>query len=136
MPFVLVLVGILMIVTGAQGTYRQFGAQVASDFTGKGNFVYWVASIGIVGAVGYIKSLETISRMLMALIIISMVLSNRGFFAKFAQAIKQGPKAPQPGLSLGGGAVNSNVNAPNEATTSGVLQGSVPSWLSKMLGGS
>lgn len=119
MPFVLVIVGILLIVTGAQGTYKQFGSQVASDFTGKGNFEYWIAAIGTVGAIGYIQALQTISRLLMALIIIVMFLSNRGFFVKLQQAIAQGPKAPAPGLSFGA----SGTSGPSLTPQQGVAQG-------------
>lgn len=95
MAFVLVIAGILMVVTGAKGTYAQFGQQVASDFTGPGNFTYWVVAIGAVGSVGYIEALRGFSRMFMALILIAMVLSNKGFFAKFTDALKTGPVAPQ-----------------------------------------
>lgn len=84
-----------MIVTGAKGTYAQFGQQVAADFTGPGNFTYWIAAIGAVGAVGYIDALKTVSRLFMALLLIVLVLSNKGFFAKFSAALKQGPVAPQ-----------------------------------------
>lgn len=94
MGFVLVAGGLLMIVTGAKGTYSQFGSQVASDFTGPGNFTYWIVSIGAVGSLGYIEALRAFSRMFMALILIAMVLSNRGFFTKFSDALKSGPIAP------------------------------------------
>lgn len=95
MPFVLVIVGILMVVTGAKGTYAQFGSQVASDFTGPGNFTTWVVALGAVGSIGYIDALRAFSRLFMALILIAMVLSNKGFFAKFTDALKTGPVAPE-----------------------------------------
>lgn len=105
MAFVLVVVGLLMIITGARGTYQQFGSQVASDFTGPGNFTYWLAAIGIIGAIGYIEPLKTVSRLFMALVLIGMVLSNRGVFAKFQAAMKAGPVAPQaPSTATQGGA--------------------------------
>lgn len=94
MAFVLVVAGLLMIVTGARGTYAAFGAQVASEFQGQNNFLYWIAGIGGVGAVGYIPPLQTFSRLFMALIIIGMVLANRGIFAQLTSALKQGPQAP------------------------------------------
>lgn len=94
MAFVLTIVGLLMIVTGAKGTYAAFGKQVASDFTGDHNFTYWLAAFGIIGAVGYIDALKTFSRLFMSLILISMVLANKGFFAQFTAALKQGPVAP------------------------------------------
>jgi hypothetical protein len=116
MPFVLVTAGLLMIVTGALGTYAQFGSQVASDFTGKGNFVYWFASLFAVGAVGYIDALRTISRLFLALVIIAMVLANKGFFAQFQAAINKGPVAPAP--------INGATSATNTTSSGGLLGGS------------
>lgn len=92
MPFALVTIGLLLIVVGAKGTQREFGSELRADFTGPGNFTFWIASVGAVGALGYIESLKTFSRAFMALIIISMILSNRGFFQKFMEALNAGPQ--------------------------------------------
>lgn len=110
MPFVLVIAGLLMVVTGARGTYQQFGSQLAKDFNGQ--FLYFAAAILFVGALGYVESLRRISRLFMALILIVLVLANRGFFDKFTQALKTGPVAPKAntggasgyGVSSAGGA--------------------------------
>lgn len=97
MAFVLVITGLLMIVTGAKGTYATFGSQLAGDFTGPGNFTYWVAAIGAVGAVGYVDALRTVSRLFLTLILIAMVLANKGFFNQLTAALKAGPTAPAAG---------------------------------------
>jgi hypothetical protein len=97
MAFVLVTVGLLMIVTGAKGTYSQFGSQVASDFTGSQPFTYWLAAIGAVGAIGYIDALRTFSRLFLTLILVSMLLANKGFFNQLTAALKAGPTAPTGG---------------------------------------
>jgi hypothetical protein len=102
MAFVLVIAGLLMIVTGAKGTYAQFGAQLAKDVAQpyplpdgrQVSFLYWIASIIAVGSIGYIEALREFSRLFMALIIIVMVLSNRGLFAQITKALQQGPVAP------------------------------------------
>lgn len=91
MPFALVTIGLLMIVVGARGTHRAFGAQVAGDFTGPGSFLYWIAAIGSVGALGYIETFRTFSHIFMSLIIIAMFLGNQGFFVKLKEAIDKGP---------------------------------------------
>lgn len=101
MGFALLLIGLLMVVTGARGTYSQFAAQVASEFQGEHNFGYWLIAVGSAGALGYIPALQTISRYLMALIVLSIFLSNKGFFAQFQSALQTGPK--QPGATTGGG---------------------------------
>lgn len=118
MGFVLVAGGLLMIVTGAKGTYSQFGSQVASDFTGPGNFTYWIVSLGAVGSLGYIEALRAFSRMFMALILIAMVLSNKGFFAKFSDALKSGPIAPD---AIGSSGVNAA--GVSNSVASSTLQG-------------
>lgn len=110
MPFALSIIGILLIVVGFQNTYKEFGKQLASDFTGDNNFIYWIASLGVIGALGYIESLKKFSRIFMALIIIVMVLVNRGLFDKLMQAIREGTSeapeyigAPLPEKGGGGG---------------------------------
>lgn len=87
MPFALIIIGLLLVVTGFQNTYKQFGNQIANDFTGKNNFLYWVIALGVIGAVGYVKELQSFSRAFMVLIIVSIFLSNKGFFNQFQNAI-------------------------------------------------
>jgi len=91
-----------MIVTGSRGTYRQFGTLVAGEFTGDRNFLYFAAGIGAVGAIGYINALRTFSRLFLTLILIGIVVSNKGFFANLQAAIKAGPKAPDAVPTNGG----------------------------------
>jgi hypothetical protein len=123
MAFVLVTVGILMIVTGAKGTYAAFGSQVASDFTGSQPFTYWLAAIGGIGALGYVDALRTFSRLFMSLILVAMVLANKGFFAQFTAALKQGPVAPVGGT--GSPATSTSQNASQGAS----IIGSLTNWV-------
>lgn len=98
MPFALVLIGLIMVVTGARNTHAALGQQLRADFTGPGNFFYWIAAIGAVGALGAIPNMRGFSRLFMTLIIISLLLSHRGFFTQFQQALATGPVAPaRPG---------------------------------------
>lgn len=85
-----------MIVSGVRDTHMQFGAQLKSDLTGPNNFLSYALAIFIVGALGYIDKLRGVSSAFMALIIISMLLSNRGVFQKFQEALAQGPETPTP----------------------------------------
>lgn len=94
MPFALVIVGLILVVTGARNSYAALGQQLMSDFTGAGNFIYWIVAIGIVGAIGYYSPLKNFSRLFMVLIIIALFLSNQGVFAKFTQSINAGPQQP------------------------------------------
>lgn len=111
MPFALVTIGLLLVITGFQNTYAQLGSQVGKDFTGPGNFTYWVIALGVVGALGYNDTLKPFSRAFMALIIVVIFLSNKGFFAQLNPAISEGTSTkPLPAggtLASGGGTANS-----------------------------
>lgn len=87
MPFALITIGLLLVIVGVQGTQQQFGQQLYKDFSGPGNFVYWIIALGVVGSLGYIPSLKSFSRWFMALIIVAMFLANDksgnvGFFQR------------------------------------------------------
>lgn len=91
MPFALGIIGILLIVAGARGTYGDLKNLLMEDFTGSGNFFYWIIALGVAGSAGYVPGLEKVSRAFMALLIISMILANGrngGFFQKFTQALQ------------------------------------------------
>ena len=66
------------------------GQQLEKDFSGSGNFFYWLVAIGVLGASGYIPAFTKFSRLFMGLIILVMFLSNRGFFAQFQTSLSQG----------------------------------------------
>lgn len=92
MPFALVFIGLVMVITGAKGTHKDLGNQLVADFTGPNNFLYWLAAIGAVGSLGYIPAMRPFSRVFMALIIIVMVIRNGGFFTEITKAIQLGPE--------------------------------------------
>lgn len=115
MPFALVGIGLILIVTGMRDTHAQLGRQLVADFTGQQNFSVWVLAIGSVGALGYVAELKTFSRYFLALILISMMLSQKGFFQSFMTQFNAGPlSAPSTATSLGG--INSGTPSPDPAT--------------------
>lgn len=95
MPFALVFIGLMMIVSGARNTHVQLGEQITKDFTGPGNFTTWIVALGLLGAIGYNEKARPLSHAFMALIIIAMVLANKGFFQKLSEALASGPVAPK-----------------------------------------
>jgi hypothetical protein len=101
MPFALVLIGIILVVTGAKDTHVQLGQQLQKDFTGDGNFVFWVAAVGSVGALGYIEPLRPLSRAFMVLIIVAVLIANPKFFTELSSALKEGPIAPTKSANAG-----------------------------------
>jgi hypothetical protein len=95
MPFALVIMGLIFVVTGVKGTIGALGSQLKDDFTGPGNFFYWFAAIGSIGALGSIQEFRAFSRMFMTLILVAMIIKNGGVFDKLMQAIASGPVAPE-----------------------------------------
>lgn len=96
MPFVLLIVGLLAVVSAIRGTEQQFGAQLVSDLKGapgSPGYIYWVSAIIAVGVVGYYAPLRTFSKTFMALILLGMILANQGLFARLSQAL-QSPQSP------------------------------------------
>lgn len=104
MPFALATIGLLLIVSGARDTYQAFGSQLQKDFTGPGNFTYWIVALGSVGALGYSDTLRPFSRAFMALIIVAIFLSKGGFFQQFQSALASGPVQPVTAASNTGAA--------------------------------
>lgn len=82
MPFVLLLFGTILFVAGINNQQSNLWTLVKGDFTGSNNFGIWIAAIAVVGGVGYIKSLRTLSVAFMTLLLLVLVLSNKGIFAQ------------------------------------------------------
>lgn len=85
MPFALLIVGLLLVVSAVRNTSDDLLKLVKSDLTGKNNFSYWMISILIIGSIGYIPSMAKLSRSFLVLVIVTLFLSNNGFFDKFNQ---------------------------------------------------
>lgn len=97
MAFILLIVGIFLVVTAVRDTYTQLFQVVSGDFalnqTG-GGFVYWIAALLLIGAVGYIDKLKPISDGLLLLVIIALILTKGnpkapggGFFSQLTGAL-------------------------------------------------
>lgn len=104
MPFALVVIGLIMIVSAARDTNAALGNQIVTDFTGSGNFTYWLVAIGVVGSIGYVEKLKPFSHAFLTLLIISFIVSNGGVFDKLNEALKSGPVAPNKNPAAPGSA--------------------------------
>lgn len=88
MPFALAFLGILLIVSAARGTIQPLGQQLVLDFSGQGNFFYWIFAIIILGAIGYIRPLRPVSLAMLGLLLVVMFLANGvGFWPQLTSAI-------------------------------------------------
>lgn len=93
MPFAIIFIALILIVTGFKGTTGTLTANITQD--AKEIFVPVIA-IFVIGAIGYIPGLKKVSDGFLALILLAMFLSNRGFFSKFNQAIRNPLPASSP----------------------------------------
>jgi len=108
MPYALLLIGAVMLVAGLRGTHKDLWELVKGDFTDQGGFITWVAAIAVVGGMGYIPKLRPLSIAFMTLLLLVLVLSNGGVFAKLQAFIQSGAggnaphnKAADLGSSIG-----------------------------------
>lgn len=88
MPFLLLFLGVVFVVSGVRGTQGDLLMLLKGDFTGKNNFIYWILALYAIGATGYVEALRPISDAFMVLILVVMILSNKGFFDNFMKQIE------------------------------------------------
>lgn len=94
MPFVFAVVGLVLVIAGARGRSSDLLTLVEGDLT-QGHFVYWMLSIAILGALGYIDEVRPFSRALLVLVVVVLVLAedkasgSGGFFSKFQKAVSE-----------------------------------------------
>lgn len=82
MPYALLVFGLVLFVAGIRGKHNDLFALVKGDFTGNGNFIYWLVAIAVIGGAGYIKPLKPVSIAFMSLLLIVLLLSNKGVIPK------------------------------------------------------
>ena len=88
MPFVLILFGAILFVAAVQNNQAALWALVKNDFSGKDSFAVWIIAIIAIGSLGYIKSLRTLSISIMTLLLLVLVISNKGVFSQLQQFVQ------------------------------------------------
>lgn len=93
MPFVFIIIGIVFLVSGVRGQSSTLVTLVEGDLTGTNNFAYWILSILLIGAIGYVEDLRMLSRGFLILVIVVLVLNENkkdsgqgGLLASFTSA--------------------------------------------------
>lgn len=92
MPIFFLIVGALLIIVSINNKLPELGGLVRSDFVaspGSPSFAVWLLAIFVAGSVGYVKELRPVANAFLVLIVVGMILSNKGFFAKFSQSISR-----------------------------------------------
>lgn len=91
MPLFFLLVGVLLIIVAVNDKMGELTGLIRDDFkssAGVPGFHIWIAAIFVTGALGYIKAMRPVANAFLVLIVVSLVLSNRGFFTKFRSALE------------------------------------------------
>jgi hypothetical protein len=93
--FALLIIGLTLVTVAVRNTQDVFVKLVKGDFTGQGNFFWWVAALLIIGGIGYIEKLRPLSDGLLVMILVALILSrgrptnpSGGFFNQFLLALK------------------------------------------------
>lgn len=115
MPFALLIIGVVLVTSGVRNTQDNLFNLVKGDFTGQNNFIFWFASILIIGAIGYVKPLKPISTAFLTLLVLVLFLSKGnpsgvggGFFQQFTSALGSTSNS-----TVGSNAGTSTASTPN-----------------------
>jgi len=90
MPLLLIALGIILIITAVEGDAAELGALIINDVRGTDNqtgYAVWMFVIIGLGLLGYVKNLQNLSRAFMILVVVVLLLHNRGFFAELQKQI-------------------------------------------------
>lgn len=103
MPLALVFIGGALLVSAIRGTQGTLFSLLSQDIKG---YLKWAAAIVAVGLLGYIPDFEGPARALLALVLIVIVLANKGLFTKIQQDFANPPAAtpatsPAQGVTFG-----------------------------------
>jgi hypothetical protein len=100
MPFAIAIVGGVLVLVAVRNTHGTLATLLKDDFTGSQGavgFIVWIGAILAIGAMGYVPALKIPSRMLLALVFLSLFIANQGVFTNIANAIRSPPAVtPSP----------------------------------------
>lgn len=94
MPFALLVIGIMLVTVAVRNTQDTFIKLVKGDFSGQGNFFYWVIALVVIGAIGSVEKLKPLADALLLVILAALILTSGnparpagGFFKQFMSAL-------------------------------------------------
>lgn len=89
MPILFFFVAILLIVSAINDKTEILSDLVVSDFKGSDKiapFQIWILALFLIGALGYVKQIKPLANAFLVLVILIMILSNKGFFGKLTSS--------------------------------------------------
>ena len=92
MPLFFLVVGVALLVAAIRGTLSNKSGTglfnlIEADFTTSNNFGIWILAIVLTGSLGYVPGLKGVSSGLLLLVVLVILLGNKGFFSQFQQAV-------------------------------------------------
>ncbi len=110
MPFVLIVAGTVLLIAGVRNSQGQLYLLLRNDFSGPGNFIYWMLAILIIGAIGYVPKLKPVSDGFLILVILVLFLAKGnpkapggGFFSQFLKQVQTTDRAPLTNVTTSDG---------------------------------
>lgn len=119
MPFVFAVLGVLFLIVAINGTQATLWSLLKSEFVGTNSFIPWASAIIILGLIGYAKPVKPIADGLIGLILLALILANKGgFFAQFNNALRNpvAPATPGNSPATAGVSPTQDPNAPTGVT--------------------
>lgn len=126
MPYAIIIIGTVLFVAGIRNKYKDLLALIEGDFTGPGSFLNWLAVMAVLGGIGYIPRLRSLSVAFMTLLLLVLVISHKGVFQQLQSFVNSGVPATgaSPALATGSTGAPSQTLTPlqqiNQNLTSGI----------------
>lgn len=84
MPFVVIIIALVLLVTAYKNTQGDLLAALETDVP---SFAKWFGALALTGAIGYVPGMQTISRWLLGLVMVVLVVRNySAIFSGFQNA--------------------------------------------------
>lgn len=143
MSYFFIIFGVVLVIASARNTqgclftllqgdfFNNTGSNNCGSVSGSSSFLWWLAAIFVIGAIGYDERIRPISDGFLALVILVLLINNGGFFAKFKSSLSQIAgttatpigNASSPGVSLAVDTVPNSTTINNTSVSGGASIG-------------
>lgn len=88
------LAGVLLLIASWKKKHEELFTLLKDDFTGEGNFFYWVLAIVVLVALGSYRPIRPVTDAFLALVILVIIIApyrkGRDLFSEFRSQVKEG----------------------------------------------
>lgn len=135
MPYALIFFGLLFTVAGVRNTEKDLYALFEGDLTGQNSFLVWLAALGIIGAVGYVKPLQPVSVAFLTLVLVVIFLHNNSSGKNVLQEFVSALQNVQTGATTSAATPSTTTSPQASSSDASSLLPSLPSLVSSAIGG-